>query len=171
NKQEHLAKLVSSANEASRIFSEFHASDIGGHCGVEKTHSAIISRYYWPGMEGDIRKWIAQCPQCQAKRSTIKQKKEYQPIEVTEPLELVEMDLVGKLTPTEGGNQYICVMVDYFTKWAEAYSLKTKTADEINYGLCEKLGNKRSLCSPYHPQTNGLVQKLNGTIQRYLGFN
>ena len=38
---------------------------------------------------------------------------------------------------------------------------------QINYGLCEKLGIERSLCSPYHPQTNGLVEKLNGTIQRY----
>ncbi|XP_071060860.1 uncharacterized protein [Pseudochaenichthys georgianus] len=141
--------------------------------------------------------WIAQCPQCQAKRANIKEKQEYSPIEVTEPLELVGMDLVGKLTVTDGGNQYICVMVDYFTKWAEAYPLKTKTAEEVtncildffykfgapqrlltdqgsefcnkvNSGLCETLAIKRSLCSAYHPQTNGLVEKLNGTIQRSL---
>ena len=52
--------------------------------------------------------------------------------QVTEPLELVGMDLVGKLTLTDGGNQYICVMVDYYTKWAEAYPLKSKTADEVS---------------------------------------
>ena len=51
--------------------------------------------------------------------------------QVTEPFELVGMDLVGKLTVTDGGNQYICVMVDYFTKWAEAFPLKTKTAEEV----------------------------------------
>ncbi|KAL7388436.1 hypothetical protein ABVT39_013895 [Epinephelus coioides] len=50
----------------------------------KKTHCAIIARYYWPGMEDDIRKWIAQCPQCQARRATIKEKREYNPIEVTE---------------------------------------------------------------------------------------
>ncbi|KAL7383539.1 hypothetical protein ABVT39_012776 [Epinephelus coioides] len=81
NKAEHLAKVVSTAEEASNLFVEFHASDLGGHCGVEKTHSAIIARYYWPGMEDDIRKWIAQCPQCQARRATIKEKREYNPIE------------------------------------------------------------------------------------------
>ena len=31
----------------------------------------------------------------------------------------------------ETGNQYICVMVDYFTKWAEAYALKSKSAEEV----------------------------------------
>jgi len=41
------------------------------------------------------------------------------------------MDLIGKLTPTENGHQYICVMVDYFTKWSEAYPLKTKKAEEV----------------------------------------
>ncbi|KAL0978665.1 hypothetical protein UPYG_G00173670 [Umbra pygmaea] len=70
-------------------------SQFGGHCEVEKTHSATISHYYCPGMEEDIRKWV-------------------------------------------------------------------------NYGLCQRLGMKRSLCSPYHPQMNGLVEKLNGTIQRSL---
>ncbi|RXN15612.1 myosin-1 isoform X3 [Labeo rohita] len=39
---------------------------------------------------------------------------------------------------------------------------------KVNYSVCEKLGIMRSLCSPYHPQTNGLVEKLNGTIQRSL---
>lgn len=32
---------------------------------------------------------------------------------------------------TEGGNQYICVMVDYLTKWAEPYPLKNKIAEEM----------------------------------------
>ncbi|KAI4808293.1 hypothetical protein KUCAC02_000357 [Chaenocephalus aceratus] len=116
NKTEHLAKVVSTAEE-DQLFKEFHSSNIGGHCGVEKTHCALIARYYWPGMESDIRKWIAQCSQCQAKRANIKEKQEYSPI-------------------------------------------------EVNSALCERLDIKRSLCSAYHPQTNGLVEKLNGTKQR-----
>ncbi|XP_034054773.1 uncharacterized protein LOC117534630 isoform X2 [Gymnodraco acuticeps] len=81
NKAEHLAKVVSTAEEANHVFEEFHCSNIGGHCGLEKTHCALIARYYWPGMESDIRKWIAHCPQCQAKRANIKEKLEYSPIE------------------------------------------------------------------------------------------
>ncbi|KAK7879084.1 hypothetical protein WMY93_034133 [Mugilogobius chulae] len=115
----HLAKVVLTSKEANDIFIEFHSSAIGGHCGWEKTHRAIIDRYYWP---------IKECPECQKRRSSIKEKQQYLAIGVSEPFELVGMDL-------------------------------------INAELCQKLGIKRSFCSPYHPQTNGLVEKMNGTLQ------
>ncbi|KAL2091246.1 hypothetical protein ACEWY4_013509 [Coilia grayii] len=105
--QTYVARVVQSPKEANDIFVSFHDSEHGGHCGMEKTLNAVSSRYYWPGMEKDIRKWI------------------------TEPLELVGMDLVGKLAKTAEGHEYICVMTDYFTKWTEAYPLKTKTAAEV----------------------------------------
>ncbi len=41
------------------------------------------------------------------------------------------MDLIGKLKTTKSGYQYICVMVDYQTKWPQAYPLRTKTAAEV----------------------------------------
>ncbi|KAL2093134.1 hypothetical protein ACEWY4_010446 [Coilia grayii] len=41
------------------------------------------------------------------------------------------MDLVGKVTPTKAGNQYICVIIDYYTKWAEAFPLPSKQADVV----------------------------------------
>lgn len=50
---------------------------------------------------------------------------------MAQPWDIVGMDLVGKLTPTKEGYQYICVMVDYFTKWCEAFPLKTKSAEEV----------------------------------------
>lgn len=51
--------------------------------------------------------------------------------QVAEPWKVVGMDLVGKLAPTKDGYQYICVMVDYFTKWYEAFPLKSKKAEEV----------------------------------------
>ena len=41
------------------------------------------------------------------------------------------MDLIGKLVTTTAGNQFVCVMVDYYTKWPQAYPLKTKRAEEV----------------------------------------
>lgn len=77
---------------------------------------------------------------------------------MTEPLELVGMDLVGKLTVTTGVNQDVCVMIDYFTKWTEACSLKSKTAAEVRSCILDffyKIGapkrlltNQGSFCEP-----------------------
>ena len=56
---EYLAKVVTSPEEANDVFVAFHASEHGGHCGMEQTQDAIFLRYYWPGMEEDIRKWVS----------------------------------------------------------------------------------------------------------------
>lgn len=45
------------------------------------------------------------------------------------------MDLIGKLTLTDNGNQYICVIIDYLTKWPQAYPLKSKSAIEVTQCL------------------------------------
>ena len=52
-------------------------------------------------------------------------------LKVSQPFELVGMDIIGKVTETEAGNIYICVMVDYFTKWSEAFALPSKTAANV----------------------------------------
>lgn len=41
------------------------------------------------------------------------------------------MDLIGKLKETKTGNQYVCVIIDYYTKWAQAYAIKSKNAEEV----------------------------------------
>ncbi len=53
-------------------------------------------------------------------------------LQVTKPFELVGMDLIGKLKTTKAGNQYICVMIDYLTKWPQAYAITSKTAEEVS---------------------------------------
>ncbi len=38
------------------------------------------------------------------------------------------MDLVGPLPETPRGYKYLMTLTDYYTKWAEAYPIKDKTA-------------------------------------------
>ncbi|RXN17442.1 gypsy retrotransposon integrase 1 [Labeo rohita] len=126
-----LAKVICCSEEAKQIFKEFHTSPIGAHCGIVKTTDAISNRFYWPSMSVDIRNWVRHCAACQSKQAQIKNQADYTPIEVVEPWDIVGTDLVGKLTPTKDGYQYICVIIDYFTKWCEAFPLKTKSAEEV----------------------------------------
>jgi len=46
-------------------------------------------------------------------------------------LEQVAMDIFGQLLCTRQGNKYILVVMDYFTKWPEAYTFPNQEAGVV----------------------------------------
>ena len=42
-----------------------HSTKVAGHFGAARTVLRIASRYYWPGMNRDIRSWVSTCEMCQ----------------------------------------------------------------------------------------------------------
>jgi hypothetical protein len=110
----------------------------------------------------------------------------------------LSIDLVGPLPMTEDGNRYIVVAVDNLTRWVEASAIQEKTAKQVaeflithvfsRHGFPKAIqsdqgrefvnetmkaiqretGMKWIMTSPYHPQANGLVERVNQTLVRKL---
>ena len=108
------------------------------------------------------------------------------------------MDIVGPLPKTRRGNKYILVISDYFTRWAEAIGLPNQEATTVaqalmsewicRYGapesihtdqgrnfesnlfseLCSLLDIHKTRTTPYYPQSDGLVERLNRTLRQLL---
>ena len=117
---------------------------------------------------------------------------------VGSPLERIAIDVLGPLPPTEAGNKYILVIADYFTKWVEAYPMVNQEAGTIaellvqefisRFGMpliihtdqgrnfesalfaemCKLLDIQKTRTTPYHPQSDGMVERFNRTLEALL---
>lgn len=190
-------RAIQTKEEAKKIFMDFHISPTGGHTGIIKTRSAVCSRYYWNRMTVEIDNWVRECEKCKKVEKPLKVSQPLDFIKVSNVWEFVGIDLTGPMTTTVDGYQYILTATDYFSKWVEAFPLKTKCAAEVgqhlcsmiyrhgcpkrilsdqgiefvnqlNNRLCSLLGIERSVTAVYHPQTNGLDEKTNDNIKRAL---
>ncbi|XP_040278175.1 uncharacterized protein LOC120993770, partial [Bufo bufo] len=117
---------------------------------------------------------------------------------IEEPFTRVAMDIIGPLAqPSRSGKRYILTIVDYATRYPEAVALSNIQAEtvaealvkvfsrvgfpkevlsdqgtqftaEVTQQIWKTCGVKSLTSSPYHPQTNGLCERFNGTLKQML---
>ena len=110
------------------------------------------------------------------------------------PFEVVGLDILTGLPVTPSGNRHLLVVVDFFSKWTEAFPLKDLSAASVatvfvdqfvaRFGCpervhsdqggcfvselleltCKRLGIERSTISSAHPSGNGIVERANRTV-------
>ena len=72
-------------------------------------------------MVNDINQIISKCEKCQLNKSQpYPELTKDKPTEVEGPFIQLGLDIIWPLSKTRNNNQYIIVVVDYFTKWVEA---------------------------------------------------
>ena len=171
----------------------FRSHDQMGHQGIDKVYQRILKRFEWSGMKKACEKWITACLSCQQVKDPRKLRFPLQSIESSEFNQVVKID-DQKICMTDSGYNQVLVMIDHFTKYAEAVPCRTASAEDT----CDHLINTsiarhgcpmtfqsdngpafvgeltkelmiRSQIAQAHsttiyPQTNGLVEWQNRTL-------
>lgn len=106
----------------SLVLKELHENM--GHLGVDRTLDLARERFYWPHMQRDIVHHIRRVCQCvKQKAPTLETRAPLEPIVTTTPFELVAIDFLH-LERSSGGYEYILVVMDHFTRYAQAYATR-----------------------------------------------
>lgn len=109
-------------------------------------------------------------------------------------MQIVAMDILGPLPVSAAGNKYILVFGEYFTKWIEAFAIPDQESETIarcfvdqfvcrfsiphqlhsdqgrNFesailaDTCKLLGVDKTRTTPYHPSSDGFVERFNRSM-------
>ena len=181
------------------LFHHLRELRTGGHLGIKRTVYQLQRRFYWPGLQSDVRTWCRWCVICAKRKPTHGRHRGLLKQSVaTAPMERIVIDILGPLPKTVSGNEYIIIISDYFTKWIECYALPDQQAytvadalvtkfftrfgvpyflhtdqgrnfeSQLFQHVCDLLGIQKTRMSLYRPQSDGLVERFNRTIQQML---
>ena len=107
----------------------FRSHDQMGHQGIDKVQQRILHRFDWPGMRKACERWVNACLACLQVKDPRKMKFPLKSVESSESNEVVQIDH-QKICMTESGYNQILVIIDHFTKLAEAVPCQTASAEE-----------------------------------------
>lgn len=189
-------RIVPMPADRAKLIADTHATT--GHFGVKRTHSLLLLKYWWRGMGQQVAQHIKDCDRCQRARVSFNQQ-----LHVLHSLPVEGMfyrwgvDLAGPFGVSSGGNNYIFLAVEYFSKHIELVPIPNKTAESTSKAFLHSVlarfgapaevvsdnGGEWKGCfhdllvhhfidhryiSPNHSQSNGLVERCVQTVKRCL---
>ena len=168
------------------------------HLGPERTCKSAKEKVYWPNMENDIRHFIDhKCPCLASRKTHVIPQAPLGTVTANAPMDIIAVDFL-KVDRAAGGYEIILVVIDQFTRYAQAYATTNKPAKTVAQKIFNDFvlkfeipnrilhdqgkefenrlfdeqqkifGIKKCRTTPYHPQCNGMVERLNSTLMQML---
>ena len=165
-----------------------------GHMGARRVRAIIRQKFVWPGMGQDVIQYCRSCPQCQkCAKAPARKVPMMERVVMSEPFEVMAFDIVGPMPKGKGGHRFLLTAICMSSRWPEAIPLKSITAKAVALGmveifsrtgiplqlvtdqgaqfvgsvviqLCTNLHIDKMKTTPYHPEGNGVVERMHGTL-------
>jgi hypothetical protein len=92
--------------------------------GDSKTLDKVRQRYYWLQAGNNVEKWCRQFNTYAASRGPQQGiRGQIHQYNVGAPFKRMVIDVAGPFPQKHHGNRYLLIVMDYFTKWQEAYTI------------------------------------------------
>lgn len=117
-------KIVVPHKNQVEVLQKFHDHETAGHLGLSKTYA---------NMRKSVTRYIRKCSVCAASKSSNLPQAglmgNYRNINF--PFQLISADLIGPYPRSKSGNQYVLVVVDWFTKYVLVHPMGKATSKAI----------------------------------------
>ncbi|ROT69657.1 hypothetical protein C7M84_012131 [Penaeus vannamei] len=179
-----------------RVLQLVHESREAAHCGVYKAIQMARQRFFFPLLITKVKKHVKSCKVCPFFKGSTKGSPALRYIPDF-PFEKVSCDTLSGFVTTRSGNKHILVFVDNFTRYCELVPVPNKSAkvvakafhdfiqwyttpmyfscdnktefqNEVMDNLCRIMNVTRVNILPYRPQSNGITERLNGSILTFM---
>ena len=111
------------------LIHKFHNCE--GHQGCARTLNALKRRFWWKGMQKDVKYHISNCITCSKNLPNISCHPQLH-LEIPKvPFDCIAIDTIGKLPTKSSGNRYALTCIDLLTSYAIAVPMPDKTAEPV----------------------------------------
>ena len=177
-----------------KIFEAVHGL---GHPGVHRTQQTMAERFVWPSIKADVARWARECIPCQQSKVNRHVTPPIGTFEVpSRRFSHLNLDIVS--LPSSNGFNHLLTIVDRLTRWPVAIPITDITAETVadafaqgwvaTYGipvaittdrgsqfsssiwtqLMKQWGIRPLMTTAYHPEANGLVERLHRRLKEAL---